>query len=224
MIEEQKHLLLKKAFTNKIKLHTDNENWKALIEIFPGAEEACVSKFLLKNTALKIAEYVYSKERYSESIIFFNKARVKDPKSKTIFQSFINTVDKFFKESVEEFSKKDLEDFKQTIRPIIEFHKLKFPAHHKIIDSTEHMFRRIDYRIKFVAKDVEESKLTFRVQQIKNALYGDMTIEEVRQEYARLLVPKLRERLAKEEEDEDEKKSSKKKATPKKKKGKDDDK
>ena len=227
MDEKQKNLLLKKAFTRKIKLHLENENWKALIEIFPGAQETAVSNTLLKSTALKIADYVYSKKRYYESIIFLNKARIREPKSKKIFQSFVNSVDFFFIETVEEFSKKDLEEFKQAILPVINFHKLKYPEHRQIIDSTDHLFRRIDYRIKYVAKDVQESKVTFRVQQIKNALYSDdMTIEQVRQEAGRLLAPTLRrmyfERFGNEaeEKDEEEKKDKEKKVTDKKKKGK----
>jgi len=217
----QKESIVKKAFTNKIKLYTYNENWKALIEIFGGAEEAGVSKALLKNTALKIADYDHSKKRYHESIIFLNKARVRESKSKKIFQAFVNAVDIFFKDTVEEFSKNDLEEFKQAILPIINFHKVNFPEHRQIIDSTDHLFRRIDYRIKYVAKDVQESKITFRVQQIKNALYSDdMTIEQVRQEAGRLLAPTLRRMYAERLEKDAEEKDKKKKATDKKKKAK----
>lgn len=221
MNEKQKNIVLKKAFTSKIKLHTENENWKALIEIFPGAEEAVISSTLLKNTALKIADYVHSKKIYHESIIFLNKARVRDQKSKKIFQAFVNAVDIFFKDTVEELSKNDLEEFKKTILPIINFHKVNFPEHRQIIDSTDHLFRRIDYRIKYVAKDVQESKITFRVQQIKNALYSDdMTIEQVRQEAGRLLAPTLRRMYAERLEKDAEEKDKKKKATDKKKKAK----
>jgi len=223
----QKESIVKKAFTNKIKLYTYNENWKALIEIFGGAEEAGVSKALLKNTALKIADYDHSKKRYHESIIFLNKARVRESKSKKIFQAFVNAVDIFFKDTVEEFSKNDLEEFKQAILPIINFHKVNFPEHRQIIDSTDHLFRRIDYRIKYVAKDVQESKVTFRVQQIKNALYSDdMTLQEVHQEAARILAPTLRRMYFEkfgneaEEKDEEEKKDKEKKVTDKNKKGK----
>jgi len=223
----QNQTILRKAFTNKIKLHTDNENWKSLIEIYPGAEETGVSKTLLKNTALIIADEVTKEKRYHESIIFLNKARIREQKSKKIFQAFVNAVDIFFKDTVEEFSKSDLEEFKQAILPIINFHKVNFPKHRQIIDSTDHLFRRIDYRIKYVAKDVQESKVTFRVQQIKNALYSDdMTLQEVHQEAARILAPTLRRMYFEkfgneaEEKDEEEKKDKEKKVTDKNKKGK----
>lgn len=218
----QKEVIIKKIFTNKIRSHIVDNKWEDLIKLFPGAEEAGVSTTLLKTTALKIADYVHSKKRYHESVIFLNKARVRDQKSKKIFHAFVNAVDIFFKDTVDEFSKNDLEEFKQTILPIINFHKVNFPEHRQIIDSTDHLLRRIDYRIKYVAKDVQESKVTFRVQQIKNALYDDdMSIEQVRQEAARLLAPTLRRMYDEyEKKEKEEEKDKKKKVADKKKKSK----
>lgn len=221
MTESQKINILKKAFTQRVKDHLANNKLEELIELFPGAKEAKVSSTLLKSTALQIGEHTLSKKRFHQSIIFFNKARVIDPKNKKIFQAFVNAADIFFKDIVEELSKNDLEEFKQAILPIINFHKVNFPEHQQIIDSTDHLFRRIDYRIKYVSKDVQESRGTFRVQQIKNALYDDdMTIEQVRQEAARLLAPTLRRMYDAYEKKEVEEKDKKKKATDKKKKGK----
>ncbi len=220
----QKEIITKKIFTDRVRSHIADNKWEDLIKLFPGAEEAGVANTLLKSASRKVGEYLYSSKRYYEAIIFSNKARSRDPKTKSTFNLFVNSLQMFFNENVEEFSQKDLSEFKQAILPIIDFHKLKFPAHRKIVDSTDHMFRRIDYRIKYVVKEVEESKVTFRVQQIKNSLYGDMTSEEVQQEFARLLVPKLRERLDEEENSEEEKKNSKKKPNGKKKKGKKKDK
>jgi len=226
----QKEVITRKMFTNRVRSHIADNKWEDLIKLFPGAQEADVSNALLKSTALKIADYVHSKKRYHESVIFLNKARVRDQKSKKIFQAFVNAVDIFFKDTVEEFSKNDLAEFKQAILPIINFHKVNFPEHRQIIESTDHLFRRIDYRIEYVAKDVQESKVTFRVQQIKNALYDDdMTKEQVHQEAARILAPTLRrmyfERFGNEAEEKDEsdkkdEKDKEKKVTDKKKKGK----
>jgi len=41
-----------------------------------------------------------------------------------------------------------------------------------------------------------------------NPLYGDMTIKEVRKEFARLLTPKLREHMAKKDLKQKEKKTA----------------
>ncbi|MBV6418862.1 MAG: hypothetical protein DAHOPDDO_00072 [Ignavibacteriaceae bacterium] len=215
----------KKLTTEMVKQFFKDNQLDKLIVLLPKVEKYQVSDSLFCSAYKKAGEYLIEEERFNESIIILNKVRVRDSKSKPVFKSFVKAVDLFFKQNVEEFSKNDLEEFKQAILPIINFHKVNFPEHQQIIDSTDHLFRRIDYRIEYVAKDVQESKVTFRVQQIKNALYSDdMTIEQVRQEAGRLLAPTLRrmyfERFGNEAEEKDgeEKKEKEKKVTDKKKK------
>ena len=200
----QTEIIKKKIFTQRVRTYLEKDQLEALIKLFSGAEEAKVAKSLLKKASIKIGVYLVKENRYYEAIIFFNKARIRDPKNKTIFQSFINTVDLFFEENVEEFSKKDLEEFKQAILPIINFHKVNFPDQKQIIDSTDHLFRRIDYRIKYVAKDVGETKVTFRVHEIRDSLYSAMTPQEIKDEFARIIEDDLRDLIK-------EKGSSKKK-------------
>jgi tetratricopeptide (TPR) repeat protein len=204
-----------KIITARIRQDLQSKSWEQLINALLVAEEYDVSKILLKKAFTEAGKYLFSQEKYFEAIIHFNKARIRDLNADKVFQLFINAVDSFFKNNVEEFSKQDLLEFKQTILPIINFHKINNPDHKKIIDTTEHMFRRIDYCIRYTAKDVEESKLTFPVQQIKNSLYGNMTPEEVRQEFARLNAMVLRDILSKEEPKDD--KDTKKRTTVKKK-------
>ncbi len=103
--------------------------------------------------------------------------------------------------------KNDLTEFKQAILPIMEFHKLKYPEHRKIVDSTDHMFRRIDYRLNYVAKDVEESKVSFRVQQIKNSFDTDMPPRQIKDEFAKIIDDDLREII----QEKDKSKKAKKK-------------
>lgn len=153
----------------------------------PIAEEYKVSKSTIKKVAITIAEQHFIKKRFDQAIIFYNKARSIDPSKRKVFELFCKSIIEFFKNNIDEFSKKDLEEFKQAIRPSIDFHKMKFPAHRKAVDEIRELVRRIDYRKRNVAKEKKESKVTYRVLQIKDALYSDMTIEEVRKEYARLI-------------------------------------
>jgi len=211
----------KKLTTEMVKQFVKGNQFDKLLAVITKAEQYQVANSIFNSAYKKTGEYLIDKSRFDESIIVLNKVRLRDYKNKSVFQSFVNAVDLFFKQSVEEFSKNDLEEFKQAILPIINFHKVNYPEHRQIIDSTDHLFRRIDYRIKYVAKDVQESKITFRVQQIKNALYSDdMTIEQVRQEAGRLLAPTLRRMYAERLEKDAEEKDKKKKASDKKKKSK----
>lgn len=211
----------KKLTTEMVKQFIKANQFDKLLAVIAKAEQYQVANSIFNSAYKKTGEYLIDKSRFDESIIVLNKVRLRDYKNKSVCQSFVNAVDLFFKQNVEEFSKNDLEEFKQAILPIINFHKVNYPEHRQIIDSTDHLFRRIDYRIKYVAKDVQESKITFRVQRIKNALYSDdMTIEQVRQEAGRLLAPTLRRMYAERLEKDAEEKDKKKKASDKKKKGK----
>jgi len=175
------------------------------------AESFGVSKSLLKRSYSFLGKSLADNSDYFSAILFLNKSRAIDPASKTIFEAFVNSIKKFFEVNVEEFSKKDLEEYKQAILPIIEFHKLKYSAHRKIVDSMSHMFRRIDYRIKYEAKDVKESKITYRTQQIHNAIYDDMTFEELQSEFTRIIEPTVRDLLDEKEKEKKKKKEAKSK-------------
>jgi hypothetical protein len=218
-MNEQQQLAIE-IFTKRLNNSLNNENWEDLIGVIPIAEKYEISNSLIKRACIKVGDYLSAKHRYDEAIVFLNKARKRDTKSKAVFQRFVTVVLKFFDENIEEFSKKDLNELEQAILPIIEFHRLKYPEHKQIIKSTEPMFNKINYRIQNFGKDVVETRMTFRVQQIKNSLYGDMTQEEVYQELARLMIPRLRELLAEKDKDEEDTKDDKKKDKKKKKRNK----
>jgi len=198
----------KQIITTRLNNYLREKNFEEVKSTMLAAESFGVSKPLLKKSYLFLGKSAINSDSYS-AILFLNKARVIESSSKVIFEHFVKAVQEFFRVNVEEFSKKDLEEYRQAVLPIIEFHKLKYSAHRKIVDSMSHMFRRIDFRISYVAKDVQESKVSYRIQQIKNSLYGDMTIAEVRTEFARLLGPKLRERISSEHDDEESPKEKK---------------
>jgi hypothetical protein len=223
VLDEKEFRENKKLTTQVIIVYLKNKDYERLNAVLSLGEKYNLPKSIMKKAYLAAGEYLLSKDKTHEAIINLNKARNLDQKSGKTLQLFVDAVLRFFKDNVEEFSKKDLEEFKLTILPIIEFHKLKFPAQRKIIDSTSHMFKRIDYRIEYVAKEAVETKVTFRVHEIKNALYGDLTMEQVQQEFARLLVPRMREYLEKHGDEYDDKDKKKKKDGSKEKKKKDDD-
>ena len=176
----------------------------------PVAEEFDISNGLLKKAAKKIGEYFRSRDNYYKAVIFYNKARIRDLSDSNSFSSFVDSALKFFTDNAEEFSKNDLVKYKQAILPIINFHKLNYPEHQKIINPTEQLFRRIDYRLKYVAEDLQESKVTFRVNEIKDALYADMSPQEIRDEFAKIIEDDLRELLEEKKSAKTKKKKSKK--------------
>jgi len=196
----------KQIITTRLKRYLTEQNFEEVKSTMLAAESFRAAKTLLKRSYLFLGKSAIQNADYYSAIVYLNKARVIDPASKIIFELLVEAFKEFFRINFEEFSKKDLEEYRQAILPIIEFHKLKFPAHREIIDSMSHMFRRIDYRIKYEAKDVDESKITFRVHEIKNAQFDNMTIEEVNQELAKTLTTIIRRELSKDKSDKSKKK------------------
>ena len=204
----------KKILTLRVKNNIENEEWKKLIATFPVAEEFDISNGLLKKAAKKIGEYFRSRDNYYKAVIFYNKARIRDLSDSNSFSSFVESALKFFSDNAEEFSKNDLLKYKKAISPIINFHKLNYPEHQKIINPTEQLFRRIDYRIKYVAEDLQESKVTFRVNEIRDALYADMSPQEIRDEFAKIIEDDLRELLEEKKSVKTKKKTKKGRKKP----------
>lgn len=208
----------KSMITKRLQNAISRADYKDMQIVLPVAEEYKISPRTIKKVSQKIAEFYFKEKHYDQSAIYSNKARSIDPSIKKNFELFCNSIIEFFKTNIDEFSKKDLDEFKKSIIPVIDFHKIKFPSHHKSIDEMEDLFKRIDYRKKYTAKEKEETKVSYRILQIKNALYSDMTSEQVRQEFAKLIAIPIRKILAEKDEAKNTKSNNKQSEKSKKKK------
>lgn len=185
----------KSMITKRLQNAISRADYKDMQIVLPVAEEYKISPRTIKKVSQKIAEFYFKEKHYDQSAIYSNKARSIDPSIKKNFELFCNSIIEFFKTNIDEFSKKDLDEFKKSIIPVIDFHKIKFPSHHKSIDEMENLFKRIDYRKKYLAKDKEESKVTYKVLQIKSAISNDMSLDEVNQEFGKSLSKIIRRKI-----------------------------
>ena len=71
--------------------------------------------------------------------------------------------------------------------------------------------------MKYVAEEKIETPATFKVGQIHNAIYDDMTFEELQSEFARIIEPTVRDILEEKEKETKKKKDVKSKKGKKKK-------
>lgn len=127
-------------------------------------------------------------ELYVESIEAFSKARHLYPSNGRAVKSLLGAFNKFCNLHYFEFSKEDLTKLIDAIQPLANYIEvteidLNIPIEHELKIIQEIKFRREDAPSKI------ETKLSFRVNKIYNALYGEMTPEEVRQEFARIAFP-----------------------------------
>lgn len=207
----------KKAFTFHLKQHLEKEEWQKLIKVLPGAEEFEVSTTLLRKCWILAGEYLAGEKDWTNAIISYNKARVKNPSTIYVFDELINAFSSFYEQFKNKFSKADLKILKDPLVLLIDYHQLNFPKHQTQVEIAKELIQKINYKINYTAQEKEETPATYRIQQIHNAIYNDMTFEELRSEFARIIEPTVRD-LLEEKEKETKKEKSKKYKKGKKKK------
>ena len=203
---DQLQIEKKKMLTLRVKNNIEAGEWQKLIDALPVAEEAGISKPLLRKAFILGAEYLEEKEDWVRVIKYFNKARSMNPSSVNVFNKLVSAFESFYLLFKEEFSKQDLKILREPLQLILDYHTFNFPKHQKIIKTGNELIQKVDYRLKYKATDKIESSATFRTQQIYSAIYDDMTFEELQSEFARIIEPTVRDLL---DEKEKEKKKTK---------------
>ena len=207
----------KKIFTLRIKKSIKESNWKELTDLLPGAEEVGISKSLLRKAFILGSEYLEEKKDWVGVIKYYNKARSMDPASVNVFNKLLSAFNSIYLLFKEEFSKQDLQLLREPLQLILDFHTINFPKHQKIIKAGYELVQKIDYQLKYKAIDKIESAASFRVQQIHDAIYEDMTFEQLQSEFARIIEPTVRDLLDEKEKEKKKKKGVKSKKGKKKK-------
>jgi len=207
----------KKILTLRVKNNIEAGEWQKLIAALPVAEEAGISKPLLRKAFILGAEYLEEKEDWVKVIKYFNKVRSMNPSTANVFDKLVSAFESFYLLFKEEFSKQDLELLREPLKLILDYHTINFPKHQKIIKTGNDLIQKIDYQLKYNAIDKIESSATYRTQQIHNAIFDDMTFEELQSEFARIIEPTVRDLLDEKEKEKKKKKEDKSKKGKKKK-------
>lgn len=207
----------KKVLNLRIKQNIENKEWQKLIAALPVAEEAKISTSLLRKAWIYGGEYLFEKKDWVNVITFYNKARSINPSTVVVFDKLIQAFNLFFEQFKDKFSKQDLKTLRDPLILMIDYHEINFPKHQPLIEIGKELIQKIDYKIKYVATDQVETAATFKVQQIYNAIYDDMTFEQLRSEFARIIEPTVRELLDKKEKETKKEKNKKSKMDKKKK-------
>lgn len=207
----------KKILTLRVKNNIQAGEWQKLIAALPAVEDAGISKPLLSKAFILGAEYLEEKEDWVNVIKYSNKARSLNPSTANVFEKLVNAFGSFYLLFKEEFSKQDLKRLREPLMLILDYHFINFPKHKKIVKTGNELVQKIDYQLKYKATDKIESAASFRVQQIHDAIYEDMTFEEIQSEFARIIEPTVRDLLDEKEKEKKKKKEVKSKKGKKKK-------
>ena len=196
----------KKAFTFHLKKNIEKGEWQKLIKLLPYAEEVEISTTLLRKGWILAGEYLAGEKDWTNAIISYNKARVKNPATIYVFDKLIDAFGSFYEQLKDKFSITDLKNLKDPLVLLIDYHQLNFPKHQAQVEVGKELIQKINYRMKYFSEEEIETPATFMVRQIHNAIYDDMTFEELQSEFARIIEPTIRDLL-----DDKDKETKKKK-------------
>ena len=200
-------VILKARITKNIK----DKEYKKLLDALPVGEEYGISKELMYKGWKLAAQYLEEKSFLTDAIICYNKARRIKPSTLVVFDKVIALLTQFFSKYKTEFSVEDLRKLKESTNLLENFHSVNFPKQKKILEKIPDLILRIEYQIKHYPITAEETKVTFQVQKIYNAITDDMSMQEVNQEFAKTLADIIRRVKAKDKKKKSTPNQSKKK-------------
>jgi hypothetical protein len=199
--------ILKARITKNIK----DKEYKKLLDALPVGEQYGISKELMYKGWKLAAQYLEEKNYLTDAILCYNKARKINPSILFVFDKFVALLTQFFSKYKTEFSVEDLRKLKESISLLENFHSVNFPKQKKALEKIPALNIRIEYQIKHYPIIAEETKATFQVQKIYNAITDDMTMHEANQELAKTLTDIIRREKAKDKKGKPAAKKSKEK-------------
>ena len=197
-----------------IKQHIKNQDWEALNEIMSLLQEhGPGAKRYLRLGWLHLGDHYFSDDRVIDAIVAYNFARAAAVNDKTILRKLFESLEQFYEAAKSDLSREDLLALGDSLERILNFYRVGDLWDSQPIQIGNDLLRKLQSMIED-APSLEETRATFSVKKIYSAIYDNMTIQEVRAEFARLLEPTFRDLL----EEEEEKPKKKKKAAKKKRK------
>jgi len=174
-----------------------DKEYKKLLDALPVGEEYGISKELMYKGWKLAAQYLEEKNFLTDAILCYNKARRIKPSIVVVFDKVVSLLDDFFSKYKNEFSVDDLVKLKGSIDVLENFHSVNYPSQEKALEKIPDLNIKINYHINHYPKVAEETKATFQVQKIYNAITDDMSMPEVNQELAKTIANIIRREKSK---------------------------
>lgn len=200
-------VILKARINKNIK----DKEYEKLLAALPVGEEYGTSKELMYKGWRLAAQYLEEKNYLTDAILCYNKARRIKPSILIVFDKVVSLLNEFFSKYKTEFSVDDLVKLKTTIDILENFHSVRYPSQKKVLEKIPELKIKIDYHLTHYPKIALETKATFQVKKIYDAITDDMTLPEVNQELAKTLTSIIRREKAKDKKGKPAAQKSKKK-------------
>jgi hypothetical protein len=185
----------KALVTLALKTAIKKQDFERLPDMLPLAKKHNVQKKLLIQGWLLLAEGSLERKDYVNAVLSFNSARSFDLRDKRILARLLDSIDHFYGQFREVFSWDDLVLLADALERLLGFYRINGgPGIDDFVSSASGVLAKVK-RHREIADEKIETAASFKVGQIWDALYSDMTMEEVRSEFARILAPYLRDEI-----------------------------
>jgi hypothetical protein len=151
------------------------------------AKTISIPKGLQYKALMAVANHYKDELDYFNAFMYFSNARKYTTKFQIPLLRMVECLNKFFWDNELSFSANDLSLLLTVMDPSATLLKAQVNIDSLSLENLVKTISRINYRIKYTAPDVIETKVTFRTQKIKDAFYTDMTFEEMQTEMAKLI-------------------------------------
>jgi hypothetical protein len=187
-----------------------NKNFKKLADLVDLADKYGVNKRVRFKSWKAVGVYWMDGWHFADASIAFNSARRIQPLKIKIVKLQFDCLGRFVREYRDVFSFSDLSKIEVELERILEFYKTKKLWNHPAIKGGRGLFDTI-IELKSRAKEAIETPATHITDRIVDALYTNVSMDEVRADFARIITPYLLEKIA---EDDDKAGKKKKKKKP----------
>jgi tetratricopeptide (TPR) repeat protein len=204
----------KKILTLRVKNNIEKGEWRKLIAALPVAEEAGISKPLLRKAYMLAGDYFKNKEPYSDAIIYYSKA-VSILADEPVYMKLIASIKLFYELFENEFSKSDLQHLQTSLRFLYNKTISAFPNSLVLLKELNSIIAAAKILEESTAKELIESRATFQVNKIYDGFYRPKSPQEVFERFSEVINDSFQdfydEESKKESESDKKKKKSKKK-------------
>ena len=204
----------KKVFTFHLQQNIEKGEWKKLIKVLPGAEDAGVeNKLLLKSYSL-LGDYFKNKEPYSDAIIYYSKA-VSISDDESFYLKLVASIKMFYDLFRMVFSKSDLQSLQSFLRSVYTKITASLPNSLALQSELKLILSNAKNLEETTAKELIESSATPWIDKVCNSFYRPKSPQEVFERFSEVINDSFQdfydEESKKESENDKKKKKSKKK-------------
>lgn len=185
---------LKKLNSYALKEHLNKKNWEKIEELLPAAEVAGVSAGQLKKTWFALGQHQKEDDKVVSALVSFSSARKHDLDNSSILTEILDCLSGFIDRFEDKFSREDLLHLEYGLDRLYSFQKTRTTKEDENLRRAKELLTRIRYK-KEEAPSKRETPATPYVFRVYAALHPDMTFEEVKVEFARVVAPLIRKKL-----------------------------